>query len=125
VSELTARFDLPLGPQALGVARHAVRPMLHGWGFRDSDWLNDAELVVSELVGNAVRHGGGCLSVDLQAHQEHVTVGAADGSAVVPRRREADEGGRGLLIIEALSTRWGVHDHQGGKRVWVQLRPHP
>jgi hypothetical protein len=44
-----------------------------------------------------------------------------------PRRRDEPDadGGRGVLIIEALSSGWGVHDHHGGKRVWVQLRPHP
>jgi hypothetical protein len=65
------------------VARHAVRPMLYGWGFRNSDWLNNAELVVSELVGNAVRHGGGCLSMDLQARRN--TSGAGRGGAAGAR----------------------------------------
>jgi hypothetical protein len=55
-----------------------------------------------------------------------VTIGAADGSSVQPRRRDADDdSGRGLAIIEALSARWGVHEHEGGKRVWVQLPRHP
>lgn len=76
-------------------------------------------------TGAAVRHGGGCRSVDLQARQGRVTVGAADVSALVPCRRVAADGDRGLVIIEALSTRWGMHDYQGGDRVWVQLRPHP
>lgn len=127
MSELSARFDLPLGPEAARAARHATRTVLHSWGYCHRAWLDHAEIVVSELVSNAVKHGGGCLSLDLQAHEEHVTVAAADGSAVVPRRRDEpdSDGGRGVLIIEALSTRWGVHDHQGGKRVWIQLRPHP
>jgi anti-sigma regulatory factor (Ser/Thr protein kinase) len=127
VSELSARFDVPLGPQAAEAARRATRTVLHGWGYRDRSWLDSVELVVSELVSNAVRHGGGCRSLDLQAHEDHVTVGAADGSPIVPRRRDEpdSDGGRGVFIIEALSARWGVHDHHGGKRVWVQLLPHP
>lgn len=48
------------------------------------------------------------------------------GSAVVPHRRAAGaDGGRGVGVIEALSVRWGVDDYPGGKRVWVQLLPHP
>jgi anti-sigma regulatory factor (Ser/Thr protein kinase) len=127
MSELNAQFDLPLGPEAAGAARRATRTVLHSWGYTDPGWLDHAEIVISELVTNAVKHGGGCLSLDLQAHEEHVTVAAADGTAVVPRRRDDpdSDGGRGLLLIEALSTRWGVHDHHGGKRVYVQLRPHP
>jgi anti-sigma regulatory factor (Ser/Thr protein kinase) len=126
MGELTARFDLPLGRTAPAAARHAVRSMLTGWGFRDPRWLDEAMVVVGELVANAVRHGGGCVSLDLHAHDGQVIVGAADGSAVVPRRRDpTDDGGRGLSLIEAFAARWGVHDHDGGKRVWVQLSPHP
>ena len=126
MSELTARFDLPLGIEAPAAARRALASMLSGWGFHDEQWVYGARVVVTELVNNAVIHGGGCLSLELTAHDGDVTIAAADGSAVVPRRREADRtGGRGLMLIEALSTDWGVHDHEGGKRVWVQLPPYP
>jgi anti-sigma regulatory factor (Ser/Thr protein kinase) len=126
MSELTARFDLPLGLEAPAAARRVVRSVLASWGMHDERWLHEATVVISELVANAVRHGGGCLSLDLQAHDGDVTIGAADGSSVVPRRRDADDdGGRGLAIVEALVTRWGVHSHEGGKRVWAQLRRCP
>lgn len=126
MSELTARFDLPLDPTAPKLARSAVQPVLVSWGFQDTDWLAAAEVLISELVSNAVRHGGGYVSLDVRAHDGRVTLGAADGSGVLPQRRDADtDGGRGILLIEALSERWGVHDHEGGKRVWVELRPHP
>lgn len=108
MSELTARFDLPLGLSAPAAARHAVRAVLSAWGLREPAWLDDAQIVVSELVTNAVRHGGGCISLDLQLHDGTITVGAADGSSVVPCRRAGDDdGGRGLAIIEALVRRWG------------------
>ena len=87
MSELTARFDLPLGPEAPGVARHAVAQLLYGWGYRDEDRLATATIVTSEIVANAVLHGAGCLSLEVQAHENTVTVAAADGSSVVPRRR--------------------------------------
>lgn len=126
MSELTARFDLPLDRTAPAMARRVVRPVLVTWGFWDVDWLADAELVLSELVSNAVRHGAHFVSLDLQAHGVRATIGVADGSAVVPTPRAADEaGGRGIQLIEALGCRWGVHDHEGGKRVWAELPPHP
>lgn len=125
MSELNARLDLPLGDGAAAVARRAVAAVLAGWGFDDDAWIFDAVLVVDELVSNAVKHGGGCLELGLEAHEGTVTVGAADGSAVVPRRGDpTDKGGRGLALVEAISSRWGVSDHEGGKRVWVELRPY-
>jgi anti-sigma regulatory factor (Ser/Thr protein kinase) len=122
VSELSARFDMPLSEQAPRMARRAVGAVLAGWGFGDEDWLDGASVVVSELIANAVRHGGGSLELRVQAHADRVVVSAADGSSVVPRHRSADgTGGRGLAVIEAFAARWGVEDHEGGKRVWVRL----
>jgi anti-sigma regulatory factor (Ser/Thr protein kinase) len=117
---------MPLSSQAPRMARRAVTSMLAGWGFCDEGWLDDASVLVSELVTNAVRYGTGSLELRVQAHADRVTVSAADGSSVIPRRRDADEaGGRGLAVIEAFSHRWGVEDHEGGKRVWIRLRPCP
>jgi anti-sigma regulatory factor (Ser/Thr protein kinase) len=124
MSELTAHLDVPLGPHAPSTARRAVTAVLAGWGFRDESWLDSAAIVVSELVTNAVRHGGGCVELRVECHDHRVTLSVADGSSVVPRRRDPDDqGGRGLALIEAMSAGWGVQDHQGGKRVWVELDP--
>ena len=123
---LTARLDLPLDIHAPGAARHAVAAVLSGWGFRDPAWLNAAAVVVSELVSNAVLHGGGCVDFTIEAHDGQVLLSVADGSSVVPSGRDPDDtGGRGLVLIEALSVGWGVEDHEGGKRVWVKLTPCP
>ncbi|WP_092545857.1 ATP-binding protein [Actinoplanes derwentensis] len=122
MSELTAHLDVPLDRGAPGSARRAATAVLTGWGFRDEDWLDAAAVVVSELVTNAVRHGGGCLELQLEAHDATVVVSVADGSAVVPRRRDPDGiGGRGIALIEALSAGWSVQNYQGGKRVRVEL----
>ncbi|MEV6349324.1 ATP-binding protein [Actinoplanes sp. NPDC051851] len=122
MSALTAHLDVPLDRGAPGAARRAVVAVLTGWGFRDADWLDAAAVVVSELVTNAVRHGGGCVALHVEAHDERVVVSVADGSSVVPRRRPPDEvGGRGIELIEALSAGWSVHNHEGGKQVRVQL----
>jgi anti-sigma regulatory factor (Ser/Thr protein kinase) len=122
MSELTAHLDVPLGLSAPAAARRAVTAVLEGWGFRETCWLDAAAVVVSELVTNAVRHGGGCVSLQLEAHGDRVIVSVADGSSVVPRRRDPDGiGGRGIALIEALSAGWHVETYQGGKRVRVEL----
>ncbi|GIF38349.1 ATP-binding protein [Actinoplanes xinjiangensis] len=122
MSELTAHLDVPLDRAAPAAARRAVTAVLAGWGFRDADWLDAAAVVVSELVTNAVRHGGGCLALHLESHDERVIVSVADGSSVVPRRRAPDNGGgRGIALIEALSEGWSVENYRGGKRVLVEL----
>jgi anti-sigma regulatory factor (Ser/Thr protein kinase) len=126
MSTLTAHFDLPLDDEAPSWARAAVTAILGGWGLRDGDWLDAAMAVVSELVTNAVRHGGGEIVVDVEAYGREAVVSVSDGSSVVPRRREPDgTGGLGLAIIEALTTRWHVESHEGGKRVRARLHPCP
>jgi len=126
MSELTATFDLPMRAGAPNLTRHAVRAILQVWGYTDERWLYNAMLVVTELVANAVRHGGGCVGVDVRVHERTVELGVTDGSSVLPSRRDATEdGGRGLLIVERLSAAWGTGDHHGGKRVWARLLPHP
>ncbi|WP_229075558.1 ATP-binding protein [Actinoplanes sp. DH11] len=126
MSVLTAHLDVPLDRGAPGSARRAVSAVLGGWGFRDPDWLDGVSVVVSELVTNAVRHGGGCVALAVEAHDTKVIVSVADGSSVVPRRRDPDGvGGRGIALIEALAVGWTVENHEGGKRVLVELHPCP
>jgi anti-sigma regulatory factor (Ser/Thr protein kinase) len=125
---LHAAIDLPLGPSSVAIARRAVRDVLRSWGFHDSAWLYDVTVVVSELVGNAVRHARSQVAVTLEAHDEQVTLSVADGSVYVPRPREFGdlaEDGRGFAIIGALTNRWGVDEEPAGKRVWAILRRHP
>ncbi|AEV83339.1 histidine kinase [Actinoplanes sp. SE50] len=126
MSALTAYLDVPLHHGAPGAARRAVVAVLGGWGFDDPDWLDVTAVVVSELVTNAVRHGGGCVALQVEAHDRRVIVSVADGSSVVPRRRDPDgAGGRGIALIEALAEGWTVHNHEGGKQVRVRLVPCP
>ncbi|MFF5083301.1 ATP-binding protein [Actinoplanes sp. NPDC000266] len=125
MAQRSLRFDVEAGPQAPGDARHRVVTCLREWGFGDGGWLDAVAVVVSEVVTNAVQHGGGHLiAVAVDAYAARVTLSVADASAVVPRRREPDDrGGRGLLLLDALTDRWYVADEGDGKRVHVEFRP--
>jgi anti-sigma regulatory factor (Ser/Thr protein kinase) len=91
----------------------------------DGDRLDDAALVLSELVGNAVRHAeGDMLQVRLRRTADVLRIAVQDGSTVHPAPRQAaydDESGRGMLIIEALSQRWGCQPLADGKIVWAEV----
>ena len=96
------------------------------WG--QPELADTAELLVSELVTNAVRACAALPSpvveVWLASDRGCVVVGVWDGSADMPARRETaaqDEAGRGLLIIETLSADWGWSRQDGGKLVWALL----
>ncbi len=116
-------------PIAVGVARRRIRIELAEVAV--ADWvLDDVEIVVSELLGNAVRYAqaiaGGVLLVGWKVSPVDVEVRVTDGGS--GRRVEVRHGaqladsGRGLRIVERLSDAWGVIDHVGGLRtVWARL----
>ena len=126
MSTRSATFDLL--PQAAGVpaARHVVGELLRAWQAPHD--LQDAALLVTELVANVVDHAaeGNQLTVELTLSGDWLRIGVVDGSAVQPVVRELDSGsvrGRGLRLVQAIADRWGCEDHDGGKRVWFELRP--
>ena len=88
-----------------------------------------AELVVSELATNALRHGAGDLLVAVLVERGRVRIEVADASPALPLARRPgpdDPGGRGMLVVDALSQAWGVEpagEARGGKVVWVTLAP--
>jgi hypothetical protein len=82
-----------------------------------------AELLVSELVGNALRHAAGPLCLTLEWASD-VRCLVSDGSSQPPRLTEAgleDEGGRGLALVDMLAARWGHEHGPVGKNVWFEL----
>jgi anti-sigma regulatory factor (Ser/Thr protein kinase) len=94
----------------------------------EDDLLVDAELLVSELVTNALRHGQGDISLCARVDDERLRVEVIDaGSGFVYDLRHGDVeqvGGWGLDIVDVVSSRWGVHE--GATRVWFELaRPGP
>jgi anti-sigma regulatory factor (Ser/Thr protein kinase) len=86
--------------------------------------IDDARLVVTELVTNAVHAGSRTLSVVLQAHRRELRIEVTDDGAGWPERRtltSSDSHGRGLFLVDALSDDWGVTNAGSGKSVWAIL----
>jgi hypothetical protein len=100
-------------------ARHAARAQLVEWGLQHA--CEFAELLISELVTNAVRHARGIVRLSLSAADGLLR---CDSSPLLPRPRAAaddDEGSRGLLLVEVLSSGWGSVPTGQGKVVWFEL----
>ncbi|MCD7443165.1 SpoIIE family protein phosphatase [Streptomyces lincolnensis] len=119
-AERMASWSLPQDPRAAGQARRHVRDQLTAWDL--DDLAPTTELLVSELVGNVVRHARGPVRLRL-LHSTDLICEVYDGSQTMPRIRratETDEGGRGLQLITALSQRWGARYTPTGKCIWTE-----
>ena len=122
---LALAHDLPKTMEAPGIARDAIRSLD---GRIRPDLVEDATLLVSELVTNGVKYGGeGAIKLEIEAERDRLRaeiVDQGDGFAPEPRanRRLAlnDEGGWGLHLVETLADDWGVHE--GSTHVWFELR---
>jgi hypothetical protein len=115
-----AGCDLPEDPRAAGQARQYIRAQLAAWGL--ADLVLTTELLVSELVGNVIRHASGPLRLRLLRSRTLICE-VYDGSLNTPRIRRADytdEGGRGLQLVAALSKHWGARYLQDGKCIWTE-----
>lgn len=116
---------LPCEPESASRARLLVSAALRAWGIEEL--VEDATLIVSELLANTIDHTN-CRTarVLVQCRPSGVVrIGVADKSPGLPEMctpgAEAAEG-RGLLLVDALSWRWGYDRHHGGKVVWAELR---
>ena len=112
---------LPAGPEAAPFARTAARRRLQAWGV-DREAAFTTELIVSELVGNAVRYGAPPMSLRLICNGM-LTCEVSDGAMSAPHLKHArttDETGRGLFIIATLADNWGTRYQTEGKTVWAQ-----
>ncbi|MFF3904716.1 ATP-binding protein [Streptomyces sp. NPDC001848] len=128
----TGVFDLPAVPAAVGLARRSVRRLLGGWGTGDGT-TDNAVLVISELVTNAVKHTVGdriVCRVRTDGHRLHIEVEDENRGGTLPTRRRPgpdDQCGRGLMLVGMLSGDWGVRDAPDGSGhiVWAELAPEP
>lgn len=116
----TTSWTLPPTAEAAGEARNLAAAQLMTWGI---EVLSDStELIVSELVTNAVRYAKG--PIDLRLIRDRALIAeVTDDNNTAPRLRRAqddDEGGRGLFITEQLTQRWGSRPNRQGKTIWAE-----
>ncbi|MEV0634930.1 SpoIIE family protein phosphatase [Streptomyces sp. NPDC050619] len=111
-------------PQAVAQARRFTRRTLRTWGVPEGA-MDAVLLVVSELVTNALVHTDGRVRLDLTRIDHLMRVAVADASPRSPVKPTSigweATGGRGILLVEAMSTAWGIVPVSGGKQVWSEL----
>nr|WP_267889803.1 MULTISPECIES: SpoIIE family protein phosphatase [Streptomyces] len=114
-------------PNAVLHARRFTARTLRSWGVVDA--LDEALLVVSELVTNAIAHTQGEVGMDLTLSADRLRIAVNDASPRSPVKpiwvSWESTGGRGLLIVEATATAWGSVPLSGGKQVWAEIPWHP
>ncbi|WP_082570943.1 SpoIIE family protein phosphatase [Cellulomonas sp. Root485] len=116
------RWSLPSEAASIGRARHAVVRTCQAWGIED---VANAELVVSELVANAVLHGFGHVSLQLYDTGDGLRIEVEDANPAPPVTTDGHPGrvgGFGMQIVERLAD-WGWRQSRGGKLVWAKVRP--
>ncbi|MGV9245653.1 SpoIIE family protein phosphatase [Streptomyces sp. NPDC003710] len=115
-------WEIGADPALVATVRKEVGGQLEMW--RLSDVTFTAELVVSELVTNALRYGGHPIRLRLIQDAATLICEVSDGSPTAPHLRRArtfDEGGRGLLLVAQLAQRWGSRHTAEGKTIWAEL----
>lgn len=118
------RWQLPMDASSIGRARHAVRRTCRAWGMQE---VAAAELVISELMANAVMHGWGRIGLRLQDTGDGLRIEVEDANPAPPITRERSAsrvGGFGMHIIDRLAD-WGWRPTPSGKVVWARLRSQP
>lgn len=117
-----AEWNVPPDPSAVSASRAAATAQLRRWGL--DDLVLGTELILSELVTNAIRHGSSPIGVRL-VYGRTLICQVADGSNTSPRVRlaaDTDEGGRGLFLVGQIAQRWGTRYTEAGKIIWTEQR---
>jgi CheY-like chemotaxis protein len=117
----TISARLPAAPQAASEARRLLRDIV---AEDDCGIIDNAELLVSELVTNSVVHASSSPTVDIQVTATSVRVEVRDDDPTLPEIHQPDPertGGRGLFLVDQIASRWGVEPSGDGKVVWFEL----
>ncbi|MFF0885602.1 SpoIIE family protein phosphatase [Streptomyces sp. NPDC003456] len=119
-ADQVAEWPVPADPAAVGEVRAAVTRQLAAWGLDELAF--STELILSELVTNAIRYGGGPIHVRMLRDRQLICE-VFDSSSTSPHLRYAtmtDEGGRGLFLVAQLAERWGTRYLPAGKVIWAE-----
>ncbi|GAA3501750.1 SpoIIE family protein phosphatase/ATP-binding protein [Streptomyces prasinosporus] len=119
-----AEWDVARDPAAVAPVRSACARKLADWGLDDISFAT--ELILSELITNAIRYGGDPVTVRLMRGRSLICE-VSDGSSTSPRLRRAkttDEGGRGLFLVAQYAERWGTRYTSAGKVIWTEQSLH-
>jgi GAF domain-containing protein/anti-sigma regulatory factor (Ser/Thr protein kinase) len=119
-SDQVASWDIPADPEHVARARVLSTEQLDAWQLEELSFIT--ELVVSELVTNAIRYGSPPIQLRL-VRDTALICEVSDGSNTAPhlrRARVSDEGGRGLLLVAQLTQRWGTRHSSNGKTIWCE-----
>lgn len=119
----SATTTLSTRPESVSEGRTFLSKALAAWDCHDKG--DDARLLVSELLTNAVQHAQGPVTLHVCRTAVELTVEVGDGSPHLPEPRHADEdeeSGRGLNLVRVLADSWGVRPTDVGKTTWFTLR---
>ncbi|MCW7947309.1 histidine kinase [Streptomyces hygroscopicus] len=119
-SSRVAEWEVPSDPAVVPAARAHCREKLREWGLQELGFTT--ELILSELVTNAIRYGSAPVKVRL-LYGRSLICEVWDGSSTSPRLRRAattDEGGRGLFLVAQFAQRWGTRYTAHGKVIWTE-----
>ncbi|MFD7691580.1 SpoIIE family protein phosphatase, partial [Streptomyces sp. NPDC059781] len=116
-----AEWEVPDDPAAVSRIRAEATGRLESWGLGETAFTT--ELILSELVTNAIRYGASPISLRLLRDGDSLICEVGDGTSTSPHLRRAaitDEGGRGLFLVAQLSRRWGTRYTDRGKIIWAE-----
>ncbi|USQ85521.1 SpoIIE family protein phosphatase [Streptomyces phaeoluteigriseus] len=119
--EQVEEWDVPDDPAAVSRIRAEATRRLESWGLGGTAFTT--ELILSELVTNAIRYGASPISLRLLRDRDSLICEVADGTSTSPHLRRAaftDEGGRGLFLVAQMSRRWGTRYTDRGKIIWAE-----
>lgn len=117
-----ATWEIPDDPASCGTARKDIDEQLTRWELQEAVFTT--ELVVTELIANAIRHASGPIRLRLILDRTLI-IEVSDTSSTAPHLRRAagfDEGGRGLMLVAQLTQRWGARHSTDGKTIWAELQ---
>ncbi|HEX4655440.1 MAG TPA: ATP-binding protein [Mycobacteriales bacterium] len=109
-------------PESCAQVRHAVRKLCADTPLADLG--DDAELIASEIVTNAITHAATLITMVAVVRSGELVVTVSDDVAALPvagSARDHDENGRGMVVVDSLAGAWGVTPRPIGKTVWFRL----